>query len=100
LISATGPDVFDAAEETPAVRGFEARRRAAAAATLASFGGAEEGDATRDGVAGDWAAPDAKARGACLDDARESNTSWASRAEREVVFLRGVTTMGTAESED
>jgi hypothetical protein len=82
------------------MRGFDARRRAAAAANLASFGGAAEGDATWEGVAGKRAAPGAEARGACLEDARDSKTSWASRAESEVVFLRGVTTTGASESED
>jgi hypothetical protein len=58
------------------VRGFEARRRAAAAACFASLGGAAEGDeAVFAGVEGISAPPDGAARGACLDDARDISTS-------------------------
>ena len=87
-------------EEAAGMRGFEARRRAAAAANFASFGGAADGEVMFerwDGVAG--ALPDT-GRGPCLDPARDSRTSCARRAEREDVFLRGVTTIGASESED
>jgi len=95
--------VLGTVTDAAAVRGFAARRRAAAAANLASFGGAAAGDASLaacDGVAGESAPPDAAARGACLEDGRDKSTSWASNDERDEEFLRGVTTIGASESDD